>query len=66
MIPFVAQGTDQQLGPADAVCDFESALNDAVQRQFRMHCLMKRAIKWVKCEICQCCGVAGFPTLKPH
>ncbi|ETL95538.1 hypothetical protein L917_06690, partial [Phytophthora nicotianae] len=34
MIPFVAQGTDQQLVPADAVCDFESALNDAVQRQF--------------------------------
>ncbi|ETP46798.1 hypothetical protein F442_07028 [Phytophthora nicotianae P10297] len=35
MIPFVAQGTDQQLVPADAVCDFESALNDAVHRQFR-------------------------------
>ncbi|ETM48744.1 hypothetical protein L914_06773 [Phytophthora nicotianae] len=34
MIPFVAQCTDQQLVPADAVCDFESALNDAVQRQF--------------------------------
>ncbi|KAK1941006.1 hypothetical protein P3T76_007712 [Phytophthora citrophthora] len=31
---FIVQGTDQQLEPAEVVCDFESALIQAVQTQF--------------------------------
>ncbi|EGZ18676.1 hypothetical protein PHYSODRAFT_501434, partial [Phytophthora sojae] len=34
MVHFVVQSTDQQLEPAEVVCDFESALIDAVQTQF--------------------------------
>ncbi|OWZ09198.1 hypothetical protein PHMEG_00018138 [Phytophthora megakarya] len=34
MIHFVVQGTDQQLEPAEVVCDFECALIDTVQTQY--------------------------------
>ncbi|KAE9113789.1 hypothetical protein PF007_g10615 [Phytophthora fragariae] len=34
MVHFVVQRTDQQLEPAEVVCDFESALIDAMQTQF--------------------------------
>ncbi|GMF44083.1 unnamed protein product [Phytophthora fragariaefolia] len=51
MIHFVLQATDQQLSPAEVICDFESALIDAVQTQFRdaivLGCLfhMKQALR---------------------
>ncbi|GMF50266.1 unnamed protein product [Phytophthora fragariaefolia] len=34
MVHFVVQATDQQLEPAEIVCDFEAALMDSLQTQF--------------------------------
>ncbi|OWZ17329.1 hypothetical protein PHMEG_0008754 [Phytophthora megakarya] len=35
MMHFVVQSTDQKLSPSEVMCDFESALIDAVRTQFR-------------------------------
>ncbi|GMF52828.1 unnamed protein product [Phytophthora fragariaefolia] len=34
MIQFIVQAMDQQIDPAEIVCDFEAALMDALQMQF--------------------------------
>ncbi|GMF23690.1 unnamed protein product [Phytophthora fragariaefolia] len=34
MVHFITQGTDQQIQPAEVACDFESALQNAIQTRF--------------------------------
>ncbi|KAE9055994.1 hypothetical protein PF006_g32815, partial [Phytophthora fragariae] len=51
MIHFIVQATDQQIEPAEIVCDFEAALMDSLQTQFPnaivLGCLfhMKQALR---------------------
>ncbi|POM80008.1 Hypothetical protein PHPALM_2208 [Phytophthora palmivora] len=68
IIHFIVQGTDQQIEPTEIVCDFESALIDAVQTQFPnaiiVGCLfhlkqvLRRAMKRFSIPDVEC-GIAG-------
>ncbi|OWZ11092.1 LOW QUALITY PROTEIN: hypothetical protein PHMEG_00015947 [Phytophthora megakarya] len=81
IVHFIAQGTDQQIEPAEIVCDFEPALQNALQVQFPnaivIGCLfhlkqalrraMKRfAIPDVECTIEMTRGVLNVLTVIAH
>ncbi|OWZ18206.1 hypothetical protein PHMEG_0007745 [Phytophthora megakarya] len=81
MVHFVVQSTDQQLEPAEVVCDFESALISAVQTQFPnaiiIGCLfhwkqaLRRAMKRFliaeeECSIAMTRGVLDILTVIDH
>ncbi|KAK1942827.1 hypothetical protein P3T76_005464 [Phytophthora citrophthora] len=81
IIHFVVQGTDQQIEPAEVVCDFESALIQAVQSRFPngivIGCLLhwkqalRRAMKRFllseeECAIAMSKGVLDMLTVIDH
>ncbi|KAJ8562027.1 hypothetical protein ON010_g7654 [Phytophthora cinnamomi] len=81
MVHVVVQGTDQQLEPAEVVCDFESALIEAIPTQFPnaivLGCLfhlkqaLRRAMKKFLIPEEECCiamtrGVVDMLTVVEH